>query len=88
MNKFSLLAPQKRIQISTENMDTHDRVEKVKFAWLGAGIHLFSWRKALLQECLLKIELKKTGQLLAQAWTFWPRALQGYSGAWVNLAIW
>lgn len=32
MNKFSLLAPQKRIQISTENMDTHDRVEKVKFA--------------------------------------------------------
>ena len=32
MNKFSLLAPQKRIQISTENMDIHDRVEKVKFA--------------------------------------------------------
>ena len=35
-----------------ENIDTHDRVERVKFAWLGAGIHLFSWRKALLQECV------------------------------------
>lgn len=52
-DKFSLLAPQKyNIQISMENIDTHDRVERVKFAWLGAGIHLFSWRKALLQECV------------------------------------
>ena len=29
-------------------MDTHDRVERVKFAWVGAGIHLFSWSEALL----------------------------------------
>ena len=29
--KFSMLAPQKCIQVSMENMDTHDRVERVKF---------------------------------------------------------
>ena len=32
MNKVFILAPQKyNIQISMENMNTHDRVEKVKF---------------------------------------------------------
>ena len=53
MNKFFMLALQKyKTQISMENMDTHDRVEKVKFTWLVSGIHFFPWREALLQECV------------------------------------
>ena len=44
-----------------ENMDTHDRVERVKFTWVGAGIHLFPWREVLslcVLECVQNLGLK------------------------------